>query len=294
MLDGFINLVNGFITMLKYPLIAILGVYLLFLILITSRIIIRYTKGDRLPSNKGYVVIQRKKSILRRLFVDAPKQYTDDLFARIPGFFKPQGLIIYEGFQGGGKTSTMVHDAREIQKTYVNCKVMSNFEYKYEDAKMNHWKKLINYKNGVYGVIVMMDELQNWFNCNQSKNFPPEMLQEVTTNRKNRRLMMGTVQNFYMLAKNIRTQCTEVRTCITLAGCVTIVRRRRPVMDSDGQIVEWKSKGFYFWVHSNESRNSYDTYRIVETLSASGFKEIPLQNESVINNYIKVESSKKK
>lgn len=75
---------------------------------------------------------------------------------------------------------------------------------------------LIDYKNDKQGVIVGMDELQNWFSSNDSKNFPPEMLGIITQNRKNRRIILGTSQNFYLLAKAIRSQATEVRRCTTL------------------------------------------------------------------------------
>ena len=48
-------------------------------------------------------------------------------------------------------------------------------------------------KNGINGVIVVMDELQNWFSSNDSKNFPPEMLSVITQNRKNRRMVLCRV-----------------------------------------------------------------------------------------------------
>ncbi len=84
---------------------------------------------------------------------------------------------------------------------------------------------LLTIKNGIRGVIVCMDEMQNWFSSNQSKDFPPQMLEVVTQNRKNRRVIMGTAQSFNRLAKPLREQATEVRKCCTLFGCVTIVHR---------------------------------------------------------------------
>ena len=86
----------------------------------------------------------------------------------------------------------------------------------------------------------IMDELQNWFSSNDSKNFPPEMLGVITQNRKNRRIILGTSQNFYLLAKAIRSQATEVRRCSTFLGCLTIVRRAEPILDSEGNVAEWK------------------------------------------------------
>ena len=134
-----------------------------------------------------------------------------------------------------------------------------------------------------------MDELQNWFSSNQSRNFPPEMLSVITQNRKNRRIILGTSQSFHLLAKSIRSQVTEVRECFTLAGCITFVRKRYPVLDHSGDVVEWKNRGFYFFVHTKELRDSYDTWAVVESLSKSGFQDRDYlkDNKIIVNNFNK-------
>lgn len=113
----------------------------------------------------------------------------------------------------------------------------------------------------------------------------------ITQNRKNRRIILGTSQNFYLLAKAIRSQATEVRRCTTLLGCLTIVRRAEPILDSEGNVAEWKKRGMYFFVHNKKLREAYDTYKVIENLSKSGFKE-PLPDMST--NITIVESKKGK
>ena len=137
-----------------------------------------------------------------------------------------------------------------------------------------------------------MDELQNWFSSNDSKNFPPEMLQVITQNRKNRRVILGTAQNFYLLSKAIRTQTTEVRRCVTLLGCITIVRRFEPILDAQGDVLEWKNKGMYFFVHDKKLRESYDTYKVIERLQKVGFKEEQTETNIINKTYI-VEQKKR-
>lgn len=183
---------------------------------------------------------------------------------------------------GAGKTVSMIEFAMRMQEEYPLAKCCSNLAYKYEDNKLKDWRMLMNYKNGKKGVIVIMDELQNWFSSNDSKNFPPEMLGVITQNRKNRRIILGTSQNFYLLAKAIRSQATEVRRCTTLLGCLTIVRRAEPVLDSEGNVAEWKNRGMYFFVHNKKLREAYDTYKVIENLSKSGFKEQVEQNITII------------
>lgn len=108
------------------------------------------------------------------------------------------------------------------------------------------------------------------------------MLEVITQNRKNRRVIVGSAQNFYLLAKAIRTQTVEVRDCLTLFGCVTFVRRREPVLDETGAVVEWKRRGIYWFVHDKDLRESYDTYRVIESLAESGFQ--PKAAEPVVIN----------
>ena len=55
-------------------------------------------------------------------------------------------------------------------------------------------------------------------------------------------------------------------------------------------MAEWKNRGMYFFVHNKKLRESYDTYKVIENLSKSGFKE-PLP-EMYTN--IKIVESKKK
>lgn len=200
--------------------------------------------------------------------------------------FGYKGLVIFEGRQGSGKTISMIQFARQMQEEYPRVKCITNLGYTKQDDELNHWKKLTDYSNDKYGVICVMDELQNWFSSNQSKDFPPEMLQVITQNRKNRRIILGTSQNFYLLAKAIRSQCTEIRRCITLLGCLTIVRRLEPILDSDGNVKEFKSIGYYFYVHDKDLRDSYDTYKVIESLSKSGFKPVQANTEVVNNNFV--------
>lgn len=138
-----------------------------------------------------------------------------------------------------------------------------------------------------------MDELQNWFSSNDSKNFPPEMLSVITQNRKNRRIILGTSQVFNMLAKAIRTQTTEVRRCTTLLGCLTLVRRLEPILDSEGNVVEWKKKGFYFFAHDKKLRESYDTWKVIERFKNVGFQKREIVPEVTNNTYILQKTGKK-
>ena len=271
MFDMFAQIMGIFLSIFKIPFIAVflfIGYYVAAVFFWYG---VRWIMGDRVK--RGSVRRIKPRSLFLRLFWDAPRRHVDDIYKREPDFFRPQGLIIFTGRQGNGKTSAVMQYAIELLDTYPKAKCLSNTKFAYQDEKLVHWKQLVNYKNGHKGIVVIMDELQNWFSSNQSRNFPPEMLGVITQMRKNRRVILGTAQNFYLLAKPIRSQCAEIRQCMTLAGVLTIVVRREPVIDNDGDVKELKYRGMYCFVHSDRLRDSYDTWSVVDSLSQSGFQE---------------------
>ena len=248
----FIDTLKFFVEILKYPFYVVGGVVFLFAFAVFIQLVIARLHGQA-PDRRLVRRVPRRLFVVKLLW-DAPKQFVADLVARPSDFFREQGCIIFCGRQGSGKTISLVHYALKLRRNYPCSKLIDNLFIKGHDAELYHWSQLTDYSNGKQGVIACIDETQNWFSSAQSKDFPPEMLQVVTQNRKNRRVILGTAQNFQMLAKPIRTQATEVRDCITLAGCVTIVLRREPVLDSEGTVVKRKFRGFYWFVHEHHKQ----------------------------------------
>lgn len=271
MLSMFWSMIRVFVDFLKYPLYFVLICILLILISCAFYYVKGLLKGKRVPKGNRRRLV--KPSLLKKIFILMPKQYIEDLFSRPADFFPYEGMIIFEGRQGSGKTISMVRYMKDMQYEFPDALCTTNLAYTEENKPLKTWTMLIDYKNGYKGVIVAMDELQNWFSSNDSKNFPPEMLSLITQNRKNRRIILGTSQNFYLLAKAIRSQATEVRRCATYFGCLTVVRRLEPILDSEGNVIEWKKRGVYCFVHDKELRDSYNTWKVIENLRKSGFKE---------------------
>lgn len=270
-LSSLFSVLKAFLSILAVPLSVILVIIVIFIIICGIWFIYYTCKGKRLK--KGSRTFVKKDGVFKSLFFKLPERIVLDAFNRDPDFFRHQGLIIFEGIQGTGKSIGMIEFAARMQEEYPKAVCTSNYGYVNEDTVLEDWRMLMSYTNDIYGVIVLMDELQNWFSSNDSRNFPPEMLSVITQNRKNRRIILGTAQNFYLLAKAIRSQTTEVRRCTTLFGALTLVRRFRPVLDSDGNVKEFKRLGFYFFVHDEKLRNSYDTYRVIQRLVNVGFQD---------------------
>lgn len=283
---SFLIVLNAFLKVLIVPLSIVLVIALIFVIICSIWFIYYTYKGKRLK--KGSRVFVKKDGFFKKIFFKLPERIVLDKFDKDPDFFAHQGLVIFEGRQGSGKTISMIEYARTMQQEYPKAKCTTNLAYTGENTPLKDWKMLLNYKNGINGVIVCMDELQNWFSSNDSKNFPPDMLTIITQNRKNRRIILGTSQNFYLLAKAIRSQATEIRRCTTFFGALTLVRKFEPILDSEGNVQEYKRRGWYFFVHDKELRESYDTFKVIERATKVGFKDLQPAPENKVYNLINV------
>lgn len=260
---------KGFLLVLG---LIICSTLLCFFLLCTFSFVVTCIR-EKLPlirhNKKGLSV--GKKSILERLFFDFPVQLGRDL-ALDRGGFPEKGIVIFEGDQGDGKTISLVKYAYDLKKNYQDCLILSNTPITFQDGTITSFDSFVGVSNGTDGIVGIIDECQLWANSKLSKEVDLNLLQTCCQNRKNRRLLLMTGQRFYMLNKDIRCLCNEVRSCRTYFGVLTFVTRRKPFFDSEGKIIKTKWLGMYFFVQNDELRNLYNTYATISTISKSGFK----------------------
>ena len=268
-----------FIGALMVPFAVILGI---FAILCVSWFLVFkfYFKLEYRPSG---IVRIKKRGLLKQLFYDVPRRYVMDLYEREPGFFHPKGIHMFCGEQGCGKTIAAVEMMLRLQKQYPLAKMITNFAVTSENDELKEWQQLLTYTNGHKGVIVGIDEIQNWFMSGLNK-LPEGMLEVATQNRKNNRILCCTAQVFTRVNKGLREQVTMVYNPHTFLGCFTVVVKRKPVFDSEGNVIDMKYRGMYCFTHTEELRNAYDTYKVIHTLAKEGFKDPPPQ--TVTNLYV--------
>lgn len=247
----------------------IILILIFVLVLICTYIQCRFIKKMKVP--KQYKA-PKKKNILIRLFYNLPHQIVIDLFNKQDYEFNENGFHLFVGEQGSGKTISLVYTLMQMQKQYPKMKVRTNMSYKYEDGEIKSWKNLVFSNNGIYGQIDVIDEVQNWFNSLQSKDFPPEMFSEITQQRKQRKCIFGTSQVWGRVAKPIREQVKYVYKPLTLFGCLTIIRKYKPNVDDEGSIDNLKLRSISFFIHDDEVRNAFDTYKKIQTQSLKGYK----------------------
>ena len=250
-------------------LLVILSPIFIEIVLVLLFIMMEIKKGKKIKKSQS---TYKRKSLLYRLFYEFPKRLALDIVNRNPNHFKETGLHLFCGEQGAGKTIAVTEMLLRMKEKYPNVKIRTNMEFKYEDAKIEHWRDLVQCDNGEFGQIEVLDEIQSWFSSMESKDFPPEMLTEISQQRKQRKMLVGTAQVFGRVAKPIREQTTMIYLPMTFLGCLTIVRKtKKEYWDEEKQTFK-KYLGTYFFVHSEKIRNAFDTYKKIERYSLKGFK----------------------
>ena len=230
--------------------------------------------------------VYKRHGKLRRLLIDLPEALARDLSKRDSDVFPLYGFHCYCGEQGCGKTSALVDKLRELRQKYPKLLILTNFDCVYADGLVKDWKDIVFRENGSQGIVIALDEIQNWFSTNESKDFPPELLQEICQQRKQHKMIMGTSQRFQRMAKVLREQVNFLYEPITFAGCLTIVRGRKPFVVDDGQLDRRRTRkrGTYFFVHDEELRDSYDTWQKILRQANGGYTASPFKQEPAHQN----------
>lgn len=180
-----------------------------------------------------------------------------------PDYFYPDGIWVFCGPQGSGKTLSAVKCLKEMLKAYPKAKVCSNLEIRgieQEIIPFEDYSQLTNLTNGVNGIIFLLDEIHVIWNSLESKDIPISEMACFCQMRKDRRVIIGTSQVYGRIAKPIREQLKYVIDCHKHFGCIQINDILDPTecIEQNGHL-EAKVLGRNVWLHSPELYESYDT-----------------------------------
>lgn len=183
-----------------------------------------------------------------------------------PDYFDPDGLLVFCGSQGSGKTLSAVQYIQKLCKLYPKAILCTNtsisglpdttkvFEYTGLDC-------LTSLENGKQGVIYFIDEIHLEFNSLESKNIPIEVMVEISQQRKQRKHIVGTSQVFMRMAKPLREQIKNVVLCKNYFHFIQFNKliNGENAREENGKLVCDTLKNS-IWFHSPVMYNSYDTY----------------------------------
>lgn len=190
--------------------------------------------------------------------------------------FMEYGVSLYCGEQGSGKSIAMTEYLERMRKQYPNLKIVTNYGYKYQTQEFTDWKDFFDIRNGEDGVIFAIDEIQNEFNNQSWKNFPEELLSEITQQRKQKVKIVATAQVYEDVVIQLRRQAFFVIDCMTIGGRWTITKcyKRRDYekalksTEGTAKVRKLYSKSF---IQDKYLRDLYDTEQKIERLKRTSF-----------------------
>jgi len=197
--------------------------------------------------------------------------------------FPHYGIRVYEGRMGAGKTSAMQLQVQKWRYQYPKIIVVSNYKCAFADYEMTGWEDFFRYTNGEQGVVFLIDEISSLWDSMSYKEFPPELLQEIVQQRKDRKIVLASAQHFMRIVKPIREQAYEVVRCSTLLGRFSIQTaydgyeyekwhdaQFDPKTNRRGSMTRlWRQ----FFILTDEIFASYDTYEKIKMMAKDALKK---------------------
>lgn len=186
-----------------------------------------------------------------------------------PDFFHPDGIWVFCGAQGSGKTLSAVKCVREIKKAYPKALVCSNIALRdIPCIPFTDYEQIKTLSNEEKGIIFLIDEIHVLWNSLESKNVPISEMAVFSQMRKARRVIIGTSQVYGRIAKPIREQLKYAIKCKSYLKYIQVNNIINPNGENckgenngelDGELVhrEW-------FFHRPTDYTAYDTYAKVE------------------------------
>jgi hypothetical protein len=197
--------------------------------------------------------------------------------------FPYNGLWLFTGAQGNGKTLLLMHVLREMHKEYPEAIIVSNIAiYGVPSFSYKGIDDFERYSNGHKGVIFVIDEIHTLFNSLESEKMPLSTVQVWSQNRKNRRVILGTSQRFNRVAKAIREQTKLLYVCYSPIFCFRRYACFDATMFDDQGNYTGTSERKHFYVPQFNVMTSYNTLEVVKR--STGYSR-PKDSLSLIEEY---------
>lgn len=202
----------------------------------------------------------------------------------------PTGTRVYKGFQGSGKTLSMVKYAFDIQKEFPNCIVVSNIlinglknYYYIENDKVLH--DALSFSCGEGGMLILLDEAHLYFN--KKTGISLDVLTAISQQRKDRKRLVFSSQIWEELDISLRKQVKEIVNCTCILGHL----QKNSI--SDGETLSYdKLSGQYvakhirteIFKHYKELYDSYNTrQKIINNTDYSRTTSTPVNINTTFN-----------
>lgn len=191
-------------------------------------------------------------------------KYKLDFYKLHPHYFRPEGIMVFCGPQGAGKTLSAVRYIRRVLDAYPRCIFCSNtIIHGYEDRTVEYdgLSTLKSLENGFEGVLYFIDEIHLELNSLESKNIDMDVIVELSQQRKQRKHIVGTSQVYMRMAKPLREQVKNIVLCKNFFG---ILQHNQLIdgfsaVEENGKLKCDVIKNQWFF-HEAQLYACYDTY----------------------------------
>ena len=192
-------------------------------------------------------------------------------------YFSPEGITVFCGSQGSGKTLSAVQLTQKMCEDYPEAILVTNTEIKNISNKTilcesaeKMVQKLVNVSNGEKGVVYFVDEIQTLLNSLQSKDIPIEVITELSQQRRQRKIIIGTSQVYTRMAKPLREQIKNIVVCKKFLGFLQFNRLidGESTVEVDGHL-KYDTEKVFFWFHDIKLYNSYETFGKIKSFIES-------------------------
>lgn len=183
----------------------------------------------------------------------------------------PTGSRVYKGFQGSGKSLSMVKYALDIATAFPECIIYSNmtirgiphFVFIENDDIL---KQALELRNGNRGVLVLLDEAHLYFN--KKSGISLDVLTAISQQRKDRKRLVFSSQIWEELDISLRKQVKEIVNCRCIASKIQV----NTICDGE-TLVYNKMEGEYqakkirteIFKHYQALYDCYDTFQKIVT-----------------------------
>ena len=192
-----------------------------------------------------------------------------------PDYFYPDGILVFCGPQGSGKTLSAVQYVRRLCAKYPKAIVCTNMDLEVSaETRVVRWMGVDTFnrlKNGENGVIYLLDEIHLEFNSLESKRMDVSIFKTVSQQRKQRIHIVGTSQLFMRIAKPFREQFKYCVMCRNLFGSLQIntVIDGTTAKEDNGKLIA-SSLGTSIWFHTPRLYGTYDTFAVIKRFTHEG------------------------
>lgn len=225
--------------------------------------------------------------------------FKDTFGKKDPYEFKPNGSQVYHGYQGEGKTLSMIyHGLYKVKPRYPRVLIVTNLhlrDYKpvrvktreelddvinSDDYKSFKFQQesyiffetydelilLLRYcRNGKFGVHFMIDEIHQYFHSHDSKSMPVWVVQVFSQQRKQFLLITATVQVWDNVIKALREQIDNLIGCSRTGWLIrqTVIDPRDFESNYGEREAVIKKRAWFFMTEG--IRDSYDTFQLIQS-----------------------------